>query len=216
MKRRISVVIADDHRLIRESLFDLLKKEYDANVSLASTSQEVIALLRANETDILFLDFPMPHGDGFRVIENVRRLAVDTRIIILTDFQEEPLIRSLLKLGVHGILLKKVANQLEICRAIESVLAHKPYYNQKVKCTMLDKFNDVQLPQLLLSDREYEIIELLSHGNQTKQIAALLSLSEHTVEGYRKNLLRKTQTRNCVELIAFFMRNGIIQANIET
>ena len=147
------------------------------------------------------------------VIEYIHKLKLSTRIIALTAFDEEAMIFNLMRAGVPGILFKKSTHQQEIYTAIITVLEGKHYYHEKVNIVLQSKPDGLQHPpRIKLSAREFEVIVLLGRGLNTKDIAEKLFLSEHTIEGYRKDILRKTNTKNTNELIHFALGNGIISS----
>jgi len=141
----------------------------------------------------------------------VNKQKLPTRIIALTAFDEEAMIFNLMRAGVPGILFKKTTHQQEIYAAITTVLEGKHYYHEKVNVVLHSKPDGVQHPpRIKLSAREFEVIVLLCHGLSTKDIAEKLFLSEHTIEGYRKEIIKKTNTKNTNELIHYALSNGIV------
>ena len=121
------------------------------------------------------------------------------------------MIFKLLQLGVDGILFKKTTHKQEIYTAIVTVLEGKHYYSEKVQVAFENKpIGSVHTLPIKLVAREFQIITLLCQGMNTNAISEKLFLSKHTIETYRKQILRKTNTKSTNELIAFAIRNGII------
>ncbi|MGC3943950.1 MAG: response regulator transcription factor [Chryseolinea sp.] len=213
VKKTITVLVADDHLFMRESLRGMLEKTH-----LVKTLYEVENGLQAIETlssrsvDVALLDIRMPIKDGFEVIEYIHKQNLSTKVIALTAFDEEAMIFNLMRAKVSGILFKKSTHQQEILSAITAVMDDKNYYNEKVNIVIHANPDGVNHPpRIKLSAREFEVIVLLCHGLSTKDIAEKLYLSEHTIEGYRKDIIRKTNTRNTNELIHYALSNGIVQ-----
>lgn len=213
VKKTITVLVADDHLFMRESLRGMLDKTH-----LVKTLYEVENGLQAIETlsshavDVALLDIRMPVKDGFEVIEYIHKQHLQTKVIALTAFDEEAMIFNLMRAKVSGILFKKSTHQQEILSAITAVMDDKNYYNEKVNIVIHANPDGVNHPpRIKLSAREFEVIVLLCHGLSTKDIAEKLYLSEHTIEGYRKDIIRKTNTRNTNELIHYALSNGIVQ-----
>jgi DNA-binding NarL/FixJ family response regulator len=212
VKNSITVLVADDHLFVRESLRSMLEKNQSVKtIYEVENGTQAIAMLKLEALDILLLDIRMPGVDGFEVIEYVQRQRLSTRIIALTAFDEEAMIFNLLRAGVAGIIFKKTTHQQEIYTAITSVLEGKHYYHEKVSIILQSKPDGLQHPpRIKLSAREFEVIALLCHGFSTKDIAEKLFLSEHTIEGYRKEIIKKTNTKNTNELIHYALSNGIV------
>jgi DNA-binding NarL/FixJ family response regulator len=212
VKKNVTVLVADDHLFMRESLRAMLEKsQFVKKTYEASNGKQAMDLLTRHTIDVALLDIRMPIVDGFEVIEYVRKQRIPTRIIALTAFDEEAMIFNLMRAGVPGILFKKTTHQQEIYAAIHAVLEDKHYYHEKVNIVLHSKPDGLQHPpRIKLSAREFEVIVLLCHGLSTKDIAEKLFLSEHTIEGYRKEIIKKTNTKNTNELIHYAVSNGIV------
>lgn len=197
---------------MRESLRAMLEKNpVVKKIYEVENGKQAIELLAANPIDIALMDVRMPVTDGFEVIEYVNKHKLATRIIALTAFDEEAMIFNLMRVGVSGILFKKTTHQQEIYTAINTVMEGKHYYHEKVNIVLHSKPDGLQHPpRIKLSAREFEVIVLLCQGLSTKDIAEKLFLSEHTIEGYRKEIIKKTNTKNTNELIHYALMNGIV------
>jgi len=213
VKRLISVLVADDHLFMRESLRAMLEKtNLVRNLHEAENGEQAIRALSNNDVDIALLDIRMPVKDGFEVIEFIHKQNLPTKVIALTAFDEEAMIFNLMRAKVSGILFKKSTHQQEILSAITAVMDDKNYYNEKVNIVIHANPDGINHPpRIKLTAREFEVIVLLCHGLSTKDIAEKLYLSEHTIEGYRKDIIRKTNTRNTNELIHYALSNGIVK-----
>ncbi|MDH4090314.1 MAG: response regulator transcription factor [Cyclobacteriaceae bacterium] len=212
MKKKLTILVADDHLFMRESLRAMLEKApFVKNIYEVENGQQAVALLSQQPVDVLLLDIRMPDVDGFEVIDYIHNNKLPTRIIALTAFDEEAMILNLMRAGVPGILFKKTTHQQEIYTAVASVMDGKHYYHEKVNIVLDSKPDGLEHPpRIKLSAREFEVIVLLCHGLSTKDIAEKLFLSEHTIEGYRKEIIKKTNTRNTNELIHYAITNGIV------
>lgn len=212
MKKPITVLVADDHLFMRESLRGMLEKnQFVKKIHEVENGRQAIDILSKSEVDVALLDVRMPVTDGFEVIEFIHKQKLPTKVIALTAFDEEAMIFNLMRAGVPGILFKKTTHQQEIYTAISAVMDGKHYYHEKVNIVLHSKPDGLQHPpRIKLSAREFEVIVLLCHGLSTKDIAEKLFLSEHTIEGYRKEIIKKTNTRNTNELIHYAVSNGIV------
>ncbi|MEO5976588.1 MAG: response regulator transcription factor [Chryseolinea sp.] len=212
VKKTITVLVADDHLFMRESLRAMLEKTHSVKkIFEVENGKQAVDTITSHPVDIALLDVRMPVMDGFEVIEYISRHKLLTKVIALTAFDEEAMIFNLLRVKVSGILFKKTTHQQEIHTAIAAVLEGKNYYNEKVSIVLHSKPDGLQHPpRIKLSAREFEVIVLLCHGLSTKDIAEKLFLSEHTIEGYRKEIIKKTNTKNTNELIHYAVSNGIV------
>ena len=212
MKKPITVLVADDHLFMRESLRGMLEKNQSVKkIHEVENGRQAIDILSKSPVDVALLDVRMPVVDGFEVIEYIHKQKLPTKVIALTAFDEEAMIFNLMRAGVPGILFKKTTHQQEIYNAITAVMDGKHYYHEKVNIVLHSKPDGMQHPpRIKLSAREFEVIVLLCHGLSTKDIAEKLFLSEHTIEGYRKEIIKKTNTRNTNELIHYAVSNGIV------
>jgi len=212
VKKHITVLVADDHLFMRESLRAMLEKNpIVKKIIEVENGRQAIEVLGNDLIDVALMDVRMPVTDGFEVIEYVHKHKIPTRIIALTAFDEEAMIFNLMRAGVPGILFKKTTHQQEIYTAINTVMEGKHYYHEKVNIVLHSKPDGVQHPpRIKLSAREFEVIVLLCQGLSTKDIAEKLFLSEHTIEGYRKEIIKKTNTKNTNELIHYALMNGIV------
>ncbi len=214
MNRKITVLVADDHLLMRESLRGMLEKtQFVKEIYEAENGKKAMDLLAQHAIDVALLDIRMPEVDGFDVIAYVHELKLSTRTIALTAFDEEAMIFNLMKTGVDGILFKKTTHQQEIYTAIITVLEGKHYYSEKVQVAFENRPDGIahSVP-IKLTAREFQVTTLLCKGMNTASIAEKLFLSKHTIESYRKEILRKTNSKNTNELIAFAIRSGIISS----
>lgn len=210
----MNVLVADDHLFMRESLRAMLAKtQLVKNLIEVENGEQAIAALSTQSIDIALLDVRMPVKDGFEVIEFIRKNNLSTKVIALTAFDEEAMIFNLMRAKVSGILFKKSTHHQEILSAISAVMDDKNYYNEKVNIVIHANPDGINHPpRIKLSAREFEVIVLLCRGLSTKDIAEKLYLSEHTIEGYRKDIIRKTNTKNTNELIHYALSNGIVKA----
>lgn len=213
VKNTITVLVADDHLFMRESLRAMLEKtQLVKTLFEVENGEQAIRTLSTHSIDVALLDIRMPVKDGFEVIEFIHKQNLPTKVIALTAFDEEAMIFNLMRAKVSGILFKKSTHQQEILSAITAVMDDKNYYNEKVNIVIHANPDGINHPpRIKLSAREFEVIVLLCHGLSTKDIAEKLYLSEHTIEGYRKDIIRKTNTRNTNELIHYALSNGIVK-----
>jgi DNA-binding NarL/FixJ family response regulator len=206
---RMRIILVDDHTILLEGVRGLLQNESDLQIVGAfPDGDKAIEFLKTNEVDLVVTDFNMPGIDGLSFIQMIGRLKPEAFIIVLSMHDEVHLVKEILKTGVHGYVLKKDTH-LELLKAIHEVKRGKIYLSSDISKMLIV---NLQKPDegRLLTDREREILKLISKEYSNKQIAEELFISERTVETHRKNIFRKTGTNSLVGLIKFAYANNLI------
>ena len=206
------MVVADDHKLVCVSLGALLKTIPFVNqVHLAHNGKEALAIVRQHPIDVALLDVRMPVVDGLQAAEYILREHPSTKVISMTMFSKDDTLLDLFRLGVHGILLKENADFTHLTLAITEVVAGRKYYNKDVLQMIEQNIHQLKEPSRThFTLRELDVLRHTCNGKAAKEIAEALTLNTTTVEDYRKEMLRKTQTRNVAELVDFAHRNGLL------
>jgi len=206
----LSILLTDDQSMFREGVELILKQHFpQAKLYQAGNGIEAIELISKQPIDLVLLDVNMPGMNGIEVARIILRDHPETRIIILTQYNGEAMISTLLKEGVHGFLLKNSSSS-EIIKAIDTVWGQRAVYVTPSIHPSLSKSNTVEhSPSIFFTKREAEILMYLKMGKSSKEIAERLSLKENTINSYREDMLQKTQTRNVAELISYAYQNGV-------
>lgn len=205
MKRKIA--IADDHPLFRRGMAAMLRDIEDVELVIeAGDGEELLDKLAGADVDVLLLDLSMPVMDGIEATRQLRQHYPHIRILILTMHDEEDLMDCLREEGAAGYLLKN-ASVTEISEAIDAVAAGGTYFNQPALLPPALPYLR-PTPQVPLSERELEVLRLISEGQTAQEIAGKLCLSVRTIDGHRTRMLEKTNTRNTAELVALAVRSG--------
>jgi len=212
----INLILADDHHLIIDGICKLLEKETDINiVACCSNGKEVLELLPKMEADILLLDLDMPIMNGLQCAEIVREKYSDIKIAILTMHKEKALIHRFIEFGVNGYLLKTIKKD-ELLFAIRKIANGGDYFHSEVTMALTKKQSiipDVTQSPLLkeLTNREIEIIRLVSKGYTNNEIGEKLFVSPRTIDTHRTNIMRKLDLHNVVEIVRFAFHNKLIE-----
>lgn len=211
MNPLIQILLVDDHTLLRSALRRLISAfAFCRNIYEASNGKEAIAIMSAQEIDLILLDVQMPVLNGLETMKELRHLQKRPKVIVLTQFDEQSLILHMLKLGANGFLLKN-CNPHEMESAIRAVMNDGHYFSDFVLRVISENMSGQSAhPNLELSRREHQVLELLKDGKSSKDISNILDLSVLTVETYRKGLLRKTNSQNIAELISLAYRTGLV------
>jgi len=212
----INIILADDHQLILDGITNLLQDEPDINViAHCNNGLEVLENLPNLTVDLLLLDLDMPQMNGLQCAEEVQKKYPDVRIAILTMHQEKALIQKFISLGVHGYFLKTIAKD-ELVYAIKAIAGGGEYFPADVTKALLQKQSiipDIMQSPLLaeLTEREVEIIRLVSQGLSTKEIGDHLFISPRTADTHRTNIMRKLDLHNVAEIVRFAFQNNLTE-----
>jgi DNA-binding NarL/FixJ family response regulator len=204
--KKIKILLADDHTIVIDGLKAVLKSHDQMEVcGEARNGEEVLQFVSTHYVDVVVLDINMPVMDGISCARKLRAKHPDVHIIILTMYAQKSFIEEIVKIGVHGCLLKSNSGK-ELTDAIERVMGGKSYYDL-IQTFVVEK---EETTQSKLSKREIEIIKLLAEGLTSIQIAEKLFIADHTVKTHRKNILRKTGSVSTSALVQFALNNHII------
>ncbi len=210
----IKTLIADDHRIVREGICTLLSNESDIEIiAQAENGRDAVKLAVKLQPDITIMDIGMPELNGIEAIIQIRRKLPNARIIVLSMHSEHEFIWKTFKAGAFAYLLKDCAAQ-ELVTAIRRVNSGKKYISEDISDVVLQdfvdtKWHDKETSYGPLSDREKEVLQLLSEGKTTKEIAKTLFISNKTVESHRKNIMEKLQIFNIPGLTKYAIRSGL-------
>ncbi len=212
----ITVLIADDHSVVREGVRHLIETEGDINICAeASDGREVLEQIEKNKPDLVILDISMPRMSGLETLERIRKKHPGTKTILLSVHADPPMIQSAVALGVDGYVLKN-ARRSEIISAIRAVVRGGSYFSPTVAREIVAQIRDPQpvteQPFSILSAREREVLHLIAEGLAAKEIAVQLGISTKTVEAHRTSLMRKLGVRKATELVRYAVRHGLIEA----
>ncbi|AWG21880.1 DNA-binding response regulator [Flavobacterium faecale] len=198
----IKVIIADDHELFRKGLEELLKKHDDIKiVSTVADGAEFLTLVKSSfDADIVLLDITMPNTDGFQVLKELQALGSDIKPIVISMHNDGNYIAKCAKMGAFGYLLKNT-DESELILAIRMVYKGKKYFSAEISEKMINFMATQSISENVLSNKETEVLGLISTGLTTKEIAAKLFVSSRTIETHRASILKKLEVKNTAELI---------------
>lgn len=212
--RRLRIVIADDHEVVRKGIRSLLDAREDWEVCAETgTGGEAIDLVEKLSPDILVLDICLPDQNGLEVARTVRRDFPATEVLILTMLESPTIVGEALAAGALGMVYKSDAGK-DLIRAVEAVSERKAFVSARVMDMIVKsgKPRPADKPDLaVLTEREIEVLKLLAEGANVKEIAHKLKISPKTVNVHRANIMEKLQLRSLTELIYFAIRNKIVQ-----
>jgi len=211
-----SILLADDHGLVRRGLRLILDAQPDLEVvAEASDGAEATALALSEEVDLAILDISMPRMTGLQAARELQQRRPDVHVLILSMHESEQYLYEALRAGASGYVVKTVADRdlVEACRA---TLRGEPFlYPGAVTALVNDhlrRAREGKLPLDPLTPRETEVIKLVAESYTNRQIAEALIISEKTVDRHRANILEKLGMRDRVELTRYAIRNGLVDA----
>lgn len=210
----IKTLIADDHRIVREGIRTLLGNESDIEViAEAENGREAVNLALKLNPDITIMDIGMPELNGIEAIKQIRKKLTSARVIVLSMHSEHDFIWKTFKAGAYAYLLKDCAAD-ELVTAIRRVHGGKKYISEDISEAVIQDFvetrgHDPESFYIPLSEREKEVLQLLSEGSSTKETAKTLFISSKTVESHRKNIMEKLQVFTLPELTKYAIRSGL-------
>ncbi|GLC29000.1 response regulator [Clostridium omnivorum] len=209
----ISVLIADDHELIREGLKKLMSLEDDLKlVGEARDGEEAIGISKKNKVDVMVLDFNMPKINGIEVMKMLKEEGKDIKVIILTIENDRRTLNQAIEMGADGYVLKE-SSGIEIVNAIRTVYGGEKYIDKTLVSLLFSqiKKKDKGVQNIIdsLTKREMEILIKLSKGLSNKEIGQQLYLSEKTVKNYVSNIFKKINTDDRVKATIFALENRI-------
>jgi two-component system response regulator NreC len=211
MNKRIRILLADDHAVVRQGFKMILGAQSDMEiVGEAGNGRETVELAERLKPDIVVMDVAMPELNG---IEATRRLAESVphaRVVALSMHKDSVYVREILRAGARGYLLKdSVADDL--VSAVRAVARGEGYLSPAVSNAVLDDYRrHVTNPIDLLTSREREVLQMLAEGKTNKEIAGVLNLSVYTVDAHRGRIMEKLNLHSINELVRFALRNGLI------
>jgi len=210
--KRIRVMIADDHPVVREGLKKIISSDDEMEVAgEAGSSGEVLKLLEEKKFDCVILDISMPGESGLIITREIKARNPHLAVLIVSMYPEEQFAIRAFRAGASGYVTKTSA-PTELLNAIRKVSAGGRYVSQSLaeRLTYYLSKEGVTALHETLTDREYQIMLMLATGKTTAEIASELSLSVKTISAYRMSILEKLQVKNVVELTRYAIEHGLI------
>ncbi len=215
---KLGIFLVDDHPIVRKGLRALVAEQVDMEV-IGEAGDGRNALLQAKdlEPDVMILDITLPDLNGIQVMERIKQLCPQTKVLILTVHEASGYLRQLFQTGAAGYLLKKTAGE-ELAHAIRVVASGRAYLDPtlagKIVTTLVNdpsvKGKD-EIPGSRLSDREKEVLKLIALGYSNKEIAGQLDLSAKTIETYKARLIEKLGLNSRAELVRYALNQEWLQ-----
>jgi two-component system, NarL family, response regulator NreC len=212
---RTTILLADDHTIVRRGLRAMLAAEEDFDIiGEATNGLEVADLVERLQPNVLVLDIMMPGLNGLEVTRKVSKRSPGTRIVILSTYSNEAYVFEALRSGAAGYVLK-AASTAELIQAVRAVMAGGRYLSHPLSDLAIEAYLKKTVPSPVdlystLTAREQEVMKLTVQGSKMTEIATYLAISTRTVETYRANFMRKLNLRSQADLIRYALQRGIL------
>jgi len=206
----IRIIIADDHSIIRDGLKAMLEKNTAFKVvGEAANGVELLNLAEKIPFDVICTDISMPVMDGVEATKQLVKKIPKVKVICLSMHEQVDYIKKMMEAGASGYIFKDSTKE-ELEAAIEAVHNGKKYFNQKLFDILVSAEKDESDNAIVLSDREKEILKLISEEFTNPEIAEKLFISVRTVDTHRQNLLQKLNVKNTAGLVKFAIKSGLL------
>jgi two-component system response regulator NreC len=213
----IRILLADDHRILREGLRSLLAQEPDMHVvGEASDGEQVVKLAAELQPDLVIMDVVMPGIEGPEATRQIRTAVPSAKIIALSMHSDRRFVSEMVRAGALGYLVKDSAFE-ELSQAVRTVIGNRPYFSAAITGLLVEDFvRQASAPERpsgspleLLTAREREVLCLLAEGKRVKDVAFQLKISSKTVESHRQNIMDKLEIHSTIELTRYALREGL-------
>jgi len=218
MSNKIKVHVADDHRILIDGIEALLNIEDSIELEgFSLTGKELMDWYEPNKADVIVLDINMPELDGIEVLKIFQNRNIEQKVIVLSGMSEPKLVQEVIALGANGFVEKSSASE-HIVEAIQRVHEGETYYSDEIKERLFQLYlNEKKTNQTIrnavdepLTEREIEVLKLITKEFSSSQIAKKLGITPKTVENHRRSLYKKIKVKNVVGLTMYAVKNNIV------
>jgi two-component system response regulator NreC len=216
--RRLRILVADDHEVMRTGVRALIEQEPGWQVcGTATNGQEAVEAAKKLKPDVVILDMTMPELDGLEALREIKRALPKTEVVIFSAYHSEEVIEQLFDAGAKSYIQKSDASR-HLVAAIKSLAEHKPFFTSEISQVLFSKFLSGSAgkkqngQEHAVTSRERDVVRLLAGGNSNKEVANSLGISIRTAETHRATLMRKLGLESLAALVRYAIRNNIIDA----
>lgn len=205
-ERKTTVLLVDDHSLVRHGFRRMLEDDPDIEVvGEASDGHDAVQAAERLRPDVVVMDFALPSMNGAVATRNILKNNPNTRVLILSMHSEPTYVRTCMEAGARGYLLKN-AMDLELVQAVKQVAAGAEFFDSRLAIVPKSE----RAEPSALTTRELEVLQLIVHGKSNKDIAVVLGVSANTVAVHRANIMQALGIHNTAELVVYAIRNGLV------
>ena len=208
----VRLLLADDHDLVRQGLKALLERQGFQVVCEAADGQEALRVAAKDKPDVAIIDISMPVMNGVDAAREMTKSSPKTKVILLTQHDEDQYVTEALRAGVKGYVLKNQAAD-DLLYAIREVCRGSVYLSPSISRTVVEAYlSKTHVPADPLSGRERQVLQLVGEGRSTRDVALQLGISVKTAESHRARLMKKLDIHETASLVRYAIRRGLIQA----
>ena len=220
--KRITILLAEDHLIVREGFRSLLKRERDIEVvGEAETGRQAVQLTRKLRPAVVVMDIAMPLLNGLEATRQIRKDFPDTKVLILSAHSDDAYVDQMTELGAAGFLLKQTSSH-DLAEAIREVSKGNTFFSPAIAKRLHSRDQKSvkrggQLKKRInrLSSREVEVLQLIAEGKPNKQVAAELNVSFKTIDKHRQHLMSKLNIHDIAGLTRYAIAEGIIESSVQ-
>ena len=220
--KRITVLLADDHTVVREGFRKMLESEADLEVvGAVQDGREAVAQVKKLKPDVVLMDIAMPLLNGLEATRQIKKLMPEAKVVILSAHSDDAYLADATDAGAVGFLLKQASSEA-VCAAIREVQQGKTYFCSVIAKRIhdrdqksMDRGGQVKKHANRLSSREMEVLQLIAEGKANKETAALLGIGIKTVEKHREHLMDKLDIHDTAGLTRYAISAGIIESSVQ-
>jgi DNA-binding NarL/FixJ family response regulator len=217
--KRISVLLVDDHEVVRQGLRALLGAEEDMEVvGEAENGRQAVRLAGEMRPDVVIMDVAMPMLNGLEATRQIVRSLPETRVLVLSTYGQEDYVRQVTRAGAAGYLIKHTAAD-ELLKAIRQVHDGNAYFSPGITQSLRERGRESveretdSTTAVALTSREAEVLQLIAEGFANKQVASELGISVKTVEKHRQQVMNKLKIHDIAGLTRYAVHNGLVERN---
>lgn len=212
----VSIVVADDHKIVREGLIRLLESREDYTVvGEASDGEEAVAVVMDKQPDVVLMDLNMPKLSGIEATRQLDRAGCRSKILVLSMQEGQGHVEEVLRAGASGFVVKNSAST-DVYNAIDAVRSGASYLSPAITQQVVDAIARAKTTGSsavsILTEREREVLKLITDGLSSKEIASDLGVSLKTIDSHRSNLMKKLDIHKVSGLVRFAIRSGLVEA----
>ncbi len=218
--KKIRILIADDHAIVRDGLRQLLNSQADMEVSgEAEDGREALKKVKTLRPDVILLDIAMPRLSGLEVISLIREASIATQVVVLSMHAKETYVQQVLASGALGYVLK-ASPSTDILEAIRTAHRGEYFLSSRLKAEVIGQYLKTRPAAVavrgyeLLTEREQQVFRLVAQGHSTAQIAEVLCVSAKTVEKHRTSLMNKLGVHDRMELLKYAIKIGVVDPEL--
>ncbi len=215
---KISILLVDDHQIILDGIKQMLEGEQTIYLcGCAANGKQAIELAKQHNPNIIITDVSMPDMNGIELCENIKKLNLSAKVIILSMYASEDYIYKAIQAGAKGYLTKQNTTKEELISAINKIVEGEEYYSPDISNIIMKNYaakaqkrGVINIKNQTLTNREREILKLYAEGLSNQEIAEKLNISNRTVDAHKNNIMQKFNFKSTVDMVKFAIKNDIV------